>query len=115
MGTLFDYDLNIYQRELEVPDTSLADPSEGTVYEYGGPWYIHIYECEPGMHNEYGDPIELTETEANNLINNDPYFDGEPDVWYGLNGFIADKDALLSDRLKSIFYGLPQYQEEVLF
>ena len=112
MGTEFDYDLNIYQRELEVG----LDADGFAIYEHGGPWYIHIYEVEHGRgHQEYGEPIELTPTEANNLINNDPYFEGEPDTWYGLNGFIADKDSLLSDRLKDIFYSLPAYKEEVLF
>lgn len=115
-GTKFDYDLNIFQREYEVPDESLADPSEGTVWVYKEPWYVHVYEVDGSGHRELGEPIELTETEANNLINNDPYFkDHEPDLWYGLNGFIADKDSLLSERLKSIFYGLPAYKEEVLF
>jgi hypothetical protein len=116
MGTEFDYDLNIFQREYEVPDQSLSDPSEGTVWEYREPWYLHLYEVEHGRgHKELGEPIELTESEANNLINNDPYFDGEPDTWYGLQGFYKDKHALLSDRLKSIFDALPKYKEEVLF
>ena len=115
MGTEFDYDLNIFQREYEVGLDADAFP----IYEYKEPWFIHIYQVNAYQgattHEELGEPIELTPTEANNLINNDPYFEGEPDTWYGLNGFIADKDALLSDRLKSIFYGLPTYQEEVLF
>jgi len=116
MTNEIDYDLNIFQRELEVPDISLEDPTQGTVFEYGGPWYIHIYECEPHNHWELGEPIELTPTETNNLILNDSYFqDHEPDLWYGLKGFLADKDSLLSDRLRSIFYGLPVYKEEVLF
>jgi hypothetical protein len=120
MSNEIDYDLNIFQREYEVPDESLSDPSEGTVWEYREPWYIHIYQVNAyqgaTMHEEYGEPIELTPTEANNLINNDPYFeDHEPDLWYGLNGFIADKDDMLSDRLRAIFYGLPTYAEEVLF
>jgi hypothetical protein len=109
MGTEFDYDLNIFQKELL--------NAEGE-YEHMGPWYIHIYQVNSyqgaSMHEELGEPIELTPTETNNLITNDPYFD-EPDTWYGLNGFIADKDELLSDRLRSIFYGLPTYTEEVLF
>ena len=110
-GTEFDYDLNIFQRELLNADNE---------YEYAGPWYIHIYQVNSyqgaSMHEELGAPIELTPTETNNLILNDPYFqDHEPDLWYGLNGFLADKDALLSDRLRSIFYGLPTYEEEVLF
>ena len=120
MSNEIDYDLNIFQRELEVPDASLADPSEGTVFEYGGPWYIHIYQVNAyqgaTVHEELGEPIELTEAETNNLILNDPYFqDHEPDLWYGLNGFLADKDDMLSDRLRAIFYGLPTYEEEVLF
>jgi hypothetical protein len=109
MGTEFDYDLNIFQKEL------LNAENE---YEYAGPWYIHIYQVNAyqgaTVHEELGEPIELTPSETNNLITNDPYFD-ESDTWYGLNGFLADKDALLSDRLRSIFYGLPTYTEEVLF
>lgn len=113
MGTEFDYDLNIFQREIQVGLNADAFP----IYEYAGPWYIHIYEVEAGRgHRELGDAIELTPEETNNLIINDPYFQNhEPDLWYGLNGFLADKDALLSDRLRSIFYGLPTYPEEVLF
>lgn len=107
MATEFDYDLNIFQREL------LNAEDE---YEYAGPWYIHLYEVDGSGHRELGEPIELTPNETNNLILNDPYFqDHEPDLWYGLNGFLADKDALLSDRLRSIFYGLPAYKEELLF
>jgi hypothetical protein len=111
MGTEIDYDLNIFQRQYEIDDAQ---------YEYREPWFIHIYEVVTyqgaSMTEEYGVPIELTPEESNNLINNDPYFQNhEPDLWYGLNGFIADKDALLSDRLKDIFYGLPVYAEEVLF
>lgn len=114
MGTEFDYDLNIFQRELEVG----LDADGFAIYEYGGPWYIHIYQVNSyqgaSVHEELGEPIELTPNETNNLILNDPYFD-EADTWYGLNGFLADKDELLSDRLRSIFYGLPVYEEEVLF
>lgn len=112
MGTLFDYDLNIYQLEQEVGiDQHYSLP----IYDYVGPWYIHIYECEPGMHHEYADPIELTESETNNLIKNDSYFDEDPDVWYGLQGFMEAKRHLMSDRLLSIFESLPKYKEEVLF
>ena len=111
MATEFDYDLNIYQLEQEVG----LDADGFPIYDYVGPWYIHIYEYEPGMHHELGTPIELTEAETNNLIKNDPYFDNEVDTWYGLNGFLAEKDSLLSDRLRKIFYGLPAYKEEVLF
>jgi hypothetical protein len=115
MGTKFDYDLNIFQREYEVPDQNLEDPSQGTVWEYQEPWYIHLYEVDAHGHEELGEPIELTESEANNLIKNDSYFDDEVDTWYGLEGFYKDKHALLSERLKSIFDALPSYKEEVLF
>jgi len=111
MGTEFDYDLNIFQREYEVGLDADAFP----IYEHKAPWFIHIYEVDGAGHSELGEPIELTPTESNNLINNDTYFDNEVDTWYGLNGFIADKDSLLSDRLRRIFYGLPTYREEVLF
>jgi hypothetical protein len=110
MNTEFDYDLNIFQREYEIDDAQ---------FEYREPWFIHIYQVNSyqgaTVHEEHGVPIELTPQETNNLIKNDPYFKDEVDTWYGLNGFLADKDALLSDRLRSIFYGLPVYQEEVLF
>jgi len=116
MSNEFDYDLNIFQRELEVGLDADAFP----IYEYSGPWYIHIYQVNAyqgaTVHEEYGEPIELTPSETNNLIINDPYFqDHEPDLWYGLDGFLADKDDMLSDRLRAIFYGLPAYPEEVLF
>jgi hypothetical protein len=116
MSNEIDYDLNIFQRELEVGLDADAFP----IYEHSGPWYIHIYQVNEYQgattHEELGEPIELTQAETNNLILNDPYFqDHEPDLWYGLNGFIADKDDMLSDRLRAIFYGLPTYAEEVLF
>jgi hypothetical protein len=111
MATEIVYDLNIFQKELL--------NAEGE-YQYSGPWYIHIYEVisyqGASITEERGVPIELTPEETDSLITNDPYFQNhEPDLWYGLNPFIADKDKLLSDRLKSIFYGLPQYAEELLF
>jgi hypothetical protein len=117
MATEIVYDLNIFQRELQVGyDVDMCLP----IYEYAGPWYIHIYEVisyqGASITEERGVPIELTPEETDSLITNDPYFQNhEPDLWYGLNPFIADKDKLLSDRLKSIFYGLPQYAEELLF
>lgn len=110
MNTKFDYDLNIFQREYEIDDAQ---------FEYREPWFIHIYQVNSyqgaSTHEELGVPIELTPQEANNLIKNDPYFRNEVDTWYGLDGFLADKKDLLSDRLRAIFYGLPVYAEEVLF
>ena len=104
--TPFDYDLNIFQME--------QLNAEGE-YEHFGPWYIHVYICGEGTNQEMGDPIQLTEDEYINLISNDSYFDDEVDTWYGLKGFMLDKWDLMSDRLKTIFEGLPKYQEEVLF
>lgn len=103
----FDYDLNIFQREYQMEDGS---------WDYQEPWFVHIYEYERGNHEEHGVPIELTSEEANSLINNDPYFqDHEPDLWYGLEGFMFDKWDAMSDRLKYIFESLPKFKEEVLF
>jgi hypothetical protein len=105
--TRFDYDLNIFKRELETSDGN---------YEHGGPWYIHIYEYENNNTEEVSEPIELTAEESANLIDNDPYFqDHEPDLWYGLEGFMFEKWDAMSDRLRMIFEGLPKYKEEVLF
>jgi hypothetical protein len=112
--SLIIYDLNIFQREYEVPDESLADPSEGTVWVYKEPWFIHIYDYNNNDMTEIGSPIELSQEEALALITNDPYFqDHEPDLWYGLEGFMFDKWAVMSDRLKSIFESLPKHKTEV--
>jgi hypothetical protein len=99
------YDLNIYQLEQVDADGE---------YRHMGPWYIHVYEYENGNIEEVSAPIELTQDEYNNLISNDPYFD-EPDVWYGLEGFVMEKWDQLDDRLKMVFECLPKYKEEVLF
>jgi len=99
------YDLNIYQLEQLDADGE---------YRHMGPWYIHVYEYENGNIEEVTVPIELTADEYNNLIKDDPYYD-EPDVWYGLQGFVFEKWDMLSDRLKMIFECLPKYKEEVLF
>jgi hypothetical protein len=80
-----------------------------------GPWYIHIYEYTGSTTEELGEPIELTAEEASVLIDNDPYFqDHEPDLWYGLDGFLFEKWGAISDRLKMVFEGLPKYKEDVL-
>jgi len=99
------YDLNIYQ--LEQLDT------DGE-YRHMGPWYIHVYEYDGKTTEEVTAPIELTQEEFDSIIRDDPYYD-EPDVWYGLQGFIFEKWDVLNDRLKMIFECLPKYKEEVLF
>jgi hypothetical protein len=105
--TPYVYDLNIFQRELLDSDGQ---------YRHGGPWYIHIYEYEDGNVEELSNPIQLTWDEYNNLIANDPYFqDHEPDLWYGLEGFLFEKWDAMSDGLKLVFESLPKYKEEVLF
>ena len=105
--TPYVYDLNIFKRELLNGDGE---------WEHMGPWYIHIYEYTGSTTEELGEPIELTAEEASNLIENDPYFqDHEPDLWYGLEGFIFEKWDSISDRLKMVFECLPKYKEEVLF
>lgn len=105
--TPFVYDLNIFKRELLNADGE---------YEHAGPWYIHVYEYTGKTTEEVTEPIELTEEESNSLINNDPYFqDHEPDLWYGLEGFMFDKWDAMTDRLRYIFESLPKYKEEVLF
>jgi len=98
------YDLNIYQ--LEQLD------SDGE-YRHFGPWYIHVYEYENSNIEEVTAPIELTQEEYDSLIANDPYFD-EPDVWYGLEGFLFEKWDQLDDRLKMVFECLPKYKEDAL-
>lgn len=101
------YDLNIFKRELLNGDGE---------YEHMGPWYIHIYEYTGSTVEEVTEPIELTAEEASNLIENDPYFqDHEPDLWYGLDGFMFEKWDSMSDNLKMIFETLPKYKDDTLF
>jgi hypothetical protein len=105
--TPYVYDLNIFKRELLNGDGE---------WEHMGPWYIHIYEYTGHTTEELSEPIELTAEEARVLIDDDPYFqDHEPDLWYGLDGFVFEKWDLISDRLKMVFECLPKYKEEVLF
>lgn len=97
------YDLNIFQRE------SLDADGE---YRHGGPWYVHIYEYDNGNVEEISTPIQLTTDEYNKLIKDDPYFqDHDPDLWYGLEGFMMEKWDVMSDGLKVIFESLPKYKD----
>ena len=104
--TPYVYDLNIYQLEQLDADGE---------YRYMGPWYIHIYEYTGQTTEEVTAPIELTQDEYDSLIRDDPYFDHDPDLWYGLEGFMLEKWDQLSDRLKYAFECLPKFKEEVLF
>ena len=97
------YDLNVFKRELLNGDGE---------YEHMGPWYIHIYEYDGSTTEEVSEPIQLTDEEARVLIDNDPYFqDHEPDLWYGLEGFMLDKWDAMSDSLKYVFEMLPKYKD----
>ena len=103
--TKFIYDLNIYQLE------ELDADGE---YRHMGPWYIHVYEYDGKTTEEVTAPIELTQEEYDKVIRDDSYYD-EPDVRYGLDGFLFEKWDVLSDRLKMVFESLPKFKEEVLF
>ena len=105
-----DYDLNIFRQEVEVPDESLVDPSEGTVWEYRDPWYLHIYEVDGAGHHEVSEAYELTPEESKVLQLGTGYFEGD-DCWYGLEGFLKDYEHQISDRLWDIFNALPTSKE----
>lgn len=106
MTIKIDYDLNIFREEVEVPDESLVDPSEGTVWEYSDPWYLHIYAVNGAGHYEVSTPYELTEEEAKKLELGTGYF-SDDDSWYGLEGFLKDYEHQISDRFWDIFNALP--------
>jgi hypothetical protein len=110
MPTKIDYDLNIFQYELEVG----LDADSFPIYDYAGPWHIDIYEVEGHGHQQIGQLIKLTDKEAKDLQLGDGYFD-YPDSWYGMEGFVKDFEPVLSERLLSLFNSLPVYKEEVLF
>jgi hypothetical protein len=103
--TKYIYDLNIYQ---------LEDLDADGEYRHMGPWYIHVYEYNGNTTEEVTAPIELTQDEYDKVLRDDSYYD-EPDVWYGLDGFLFEKWDVLSDRLKMVFECLPKFKEEVLF
>lgn len=105
-----DYDLNIFRQEVEVPDQSLVDPSEGTVWEYADPWYLDIYVVDANGHQQLGEPYELTAEESKALQLGTGYFTDD-DSWYGLEGFLKDYEHQISDRLWDIFNALPINKE----
>jgi hypothetical protein len=114
LATKFDYDLNIFRKEVEAGyDVDMCLP----LYEFSEEWYLHVYQVNEyqgaTMHEELGDPIELTEMESNALQLGTGYFN-ENDCWYGRDGFVRDYGHLLSERLTNLL-DLPVYQEEVLF
>jgi hypothetical protein len=102
--SLIIYDLNIFQRE---------ELNSDGQYEHTEPWFVHIYDYNNNNITEIGSPIELSQEETLALITSDPYFqDHDPDLWYGLEGFMFEKWLVMSDRLKSIFESLPKYRTE---
>ena len=64
---LVDWDLNIY-----------LDPSGDTNL-----WFIDPYVCKDGNQYQY-ENFTLAMSEAYAIMNKDPYFEGQEDVWYGM-------------------------------
>lgn len=104
----YDYDLNIFQQEL-ISENEWGDLS----FEYGGPWYIDIYNVLGSGHTHVLGPIELTKQEARLLDLGRGYFD-EGDCWYGLDGFLKDYQDYISPRLIEIFEKLPRDHKELV-
>lgn len=110
MATLFDYDLNIFQREEEF----FNEETHETYYDYVGPWYIDVYEVNPPGHQHVAGPFELTDLESRMLGLGTGYFD-EPDCWYGLDGFLVDYADSIHPRISALLNSFPKVKEEVLF
>ena len=112
MGTEFDYDLNIFQKEQRYEDPETGEEW----YDYAGPWYIDVYEVNPPGHQHVAGPLELSFVESTmlGLGQKDSYFD-YPDSWYGLTGFLEDYREQLHPRIITYLESFPKYKEEVLF
>ena len=114
-GTLFDYDLNVYQ----FSDAIGVDDDGETIYS-DGPWYIDVYQVNEYQgatsHDHVAGPFELTPLEANMLELGKPgtYF-SDDDCWYGMWGFLEDYKDSIHPRVLSLLNTLPKYTEEVLF
>jgi len=95
-----DYDLNIFQQEVEDKNGNWA---------LGDDWYLDIFVCFDGDQEQYQGldlPLTFTKEEATKLQLGSGYFDGE-DHWYGLEGFLKDYEHQISDRLWEVFNALP--------
>lgn len=106
LGTLIDYDLNIYHLEEE--------NAEGE-YEYTDQWYVDIYEYLDRDQMHVVGPFMITDNQRDLLqLGTGGYFTDD-DSWYGMWGFMADyKDKLLPELL-DILQSLPRYKDETLF
>lgn len=113
----FDYDLNIYQKELlrevEAPTLSGQTLTKLESY-YSDEWYLDIYICQNGCTDpapNVEQPIQFTAEEATKLGLGKDYF-ADVENWYGLDGFLKDYEHQISDRLWEIFNALPMYKED---
>jgi hypothetical protein len=110
LGTLIDYDLNIYHVE-----EMTIDEDEQEVWEYTDQWYVDIYEYLDRDQMHVAGPFKITSNQRDLLqLGMDGYFTDD-DSWYGMWGFINDyKDKLLPE-LSDILHALPKYKQEILF
>lgn len=106
LGTLIDYDLNIYHLEEE---------NEDGEYEYTDQWYVDIYEYLDKDQMHVVGPFMITDNQRDLLqLGTGGYFTDD-DSWYGMWGFLADyKDKLLPELL-DILHSLPKYKDDLLF
>jgi hypothetical protein len=103
--TKIDYDLNVFQEELEQADGN---------FEYAGPWYIQVYKyTNADGPRELAEPFALISSEEDALClgQEGTYFDYQ-DSWYGLDGFLQDYWDCLSDRVKQYLESFPKYEED---
>ena len=110
LGTLIDYDLNIYHLE----EAGLDEDGE-EVWEYTNQWYVDIYEYLDRDQMHVVGPFMITDNQRDLLqLGTGGYFTDD-DSWYGMWGFLADyKDKLLPELL-AILQSLPRYKDELLF
>jgi hypothetical protein len=112
LGTLFDYDLNVYHLEEQVG----LDEDNEPVYEYTDQWYVDIYEHLDRDQLHVAGPFKIDSNQRDllELGNTNTYF-SDDDSWYGMWGFLADYEGKLLPSLLSTLQALPKYKQEVLF
>lgn len=111
LGTLYDYDLNIYQLEEQVGLDENASP----VYDYTDQWYVDIYEHLDGTQEHVAGPFPISAKQRDILeLGKSGYFT-DSDSWYGMWGFLADYRDKLEPGLLYILNALPMYKEDTLF
>lgn len=112
LGTLFDYDLNIYHTEEESIDEDGLE-----VWGYTDQWYVDIYEYLDRDQVHVAGPFAISALQRDllQLGVKGTYFD-EDDVWYGMWGFLNDYQHVLlpNDDFYKTLLALPKYKESVL-